>query len=131
MNINKYRLLVIFVLSLIGGTFLSPNARAEASEISAQQLYDRCRPLLLDPSSTSPGVTFCLGYMAGFIHGIQVLEVATHTTWLCLPEAATSSESARLFLRYIERHPEEVGESARLELLRALLPVLFCPRTPA
>ena len=73
----------------------------------------------------------CLGYIQGAVDAIN-LSLHPYSTlplppaW-CAPKEATTDELIRVFLKYIDGHPEELSHAAADVLWRAMIDSYPCP----
>jgi len=105
------------VLLTIGLLSLSLPAWSIADNADGNKLLSDCGPLIafLDGESVdldrdkSHGIGFCLGLMQGMLHMNQVYEYQLKGAALfCAPNSTTNGQAARIVVKYMRDHPEEL-----------------------
>ena len=71
----------------------------------------------------------CVGYMQG---ALDIFEATKAWNWspnagsICVPQEVSTEEAIRVFLKYMDEHPEELHFAAAAELQTALHTVFPC-----
>ena len=127
----------IFSVILLSLAFGVP---AHAQSETGSDLLMKCKTFLnkVDRTSEGPGTAFDIGFCAGFIGGVlsgaEVWEVTdkirkqTYPMAFCRPENANNGEIIRVFVKYLEDHPERLHEPAGLLLLTSLSTAFPCKK---
>ena len=120
-------------LVLFGLLLIAPLTHAQTK--TGEQMEENCKKLAA--SDTSPGgAAFDAGHCAGFIEGVintqQFLEVADQNhakgfpQRFCLPENVTNDQTLKVFLKFLNDHPERLHESAVVLLIESLAQAFPC-----
>lgn len=76
------------------------------------------------------GATFCASYIAGFLDATSLGRAQTgcaSNRAICLPDRGiTNDQVARLLVKFLREHPEQLHESGRMSLYIALAKVFPC-----
>jgi hypothetical protein len=115
---------------------------AVSSHQTATELRDLCKAYitsvdvgtatLLERERTQHqlNVGICLGYVQGAVDGYE-LELASglvpKSLKACVPKGATADELIRVFLKFIEGHPEDLSYAAADVVWRAMIVSYPCP----
>ena len=59
---------------------------------------------------------FCIGYVAGFAHALSLAGISA----FCLPDGINLSDAVKSFLKYVDEHPQELHQSAKVTVSHAL-----------
>jgi len=122
------RVLLLFPLLLLC-TSSSPAQIRVTSHLTATELRDLCREYIATDDATHPAGQ-CLGYIEGAVDAINVsrasiLSIHPHSTvplppaW-CAPKEGTTDELVRVFLKFIDGHPEKLSHAAADVVWQAL-----------
>ncbi len=86
--------------------------------LSTSELASKCRVSINITDGVIPAVSalqfqsgaFCDGYFLGFASGIQIMKYMNDsmTSRVCLPGNSEVGQWERVFLKYIDQHPEEL-----------------------
>ena len=124
----KVSLALIFAL-LASATALPAQSREAFTTnelVSACRIYiqltERTLPRIDSSDFTSAGI--CLGYMTGFAQAASV-QVESR---LCVPASVTTVQSIRVFLKYMDEHPEDLRLPTPRTLTAALANTFPCPK---
>jgi hypothetical protein len=88
---------------------------------SAKELRNSCRGYIATIDGTIQTVRnqinagICLGYIQGAVDGLQLAMatgVVSKSFKACVPEASTTDELVRVFLKFIDDHPEGLSYAA-------------------
>jgi len=108
------RIKTIALLVLIG-LFLLPSWSFADGDSDGNKLLSDCGQLimLLDGQSVdqsgSEGIAFCLGLLQGLLHMNQLYEHHLKGAALfCSPTGTTTGQAARIVVKYLRDHPEEL-----------------------
>jgi hypothetical protein len=127
------RITAVFVLLI--GLFAIP-AQAQKSEYKASQLLDECRidaritaasAAGKNVENTTPSEAISIGFCIGFIVGVTDGELGTYSVVdgvvyvLTTPEGYTSGQLTKVFMKYMETHPEMLDKEAEIAILYAVL----------
>ena len=79
-------------------------------------------------TSNAMGIGFCLGLMHGITHSNALYQVmAPGKELLCLPKSGVNNgQAARVVLRYLRDHPEQLHENDFILAMRALRDAFPC-----
>src|SRR5262249_38483900 len=122
------RVLLLFPLLLLCTSSLPAQIHPSAQTVNvithytATELRDLCREYIAIFDGTAPenpikGVKSgqCMGYILGAIDGLN-LEMAAgvgpKSLKACVPKTATMDELVRIFLKFIDIHPEQLHHTA-------------------
>jgi hypothetical protein len=136
---------IIAPLSLIVGVTLAiaaggpSHAKAEVGIYSALYIYGGCKSaesLSVSPSGTvtlaDSSAAFCWGAFT-VLRGVTTIlsdDRRTMALHVCAPTEATVSQYIRIFLKYVDDHPEIAHEDFDFVALSALIRAFPCkPRT--
>jgi hypothetical protein len=102
----------------------------------AKELRNSCRGYIATIDGTIQTVRnqinagICLGYIQGAVDGFYLAMV----TWevptsakACVPKEATTEDLVRVFLKYIDGHPEHLSDSAVSAVWQAMVASYPCP----
>jgi hypothetical protein len=136
---------IIVRLGLIIGMTLAitvrgpSHAKAELGIYSALYVYGGCKSaesLSPSPSGTvtlaDPSAAFCWGAFT-VLRGVTAILSDDHTTMalhVCAPTEATVSQYIRIFLKYVDEHPEVAHEDFDFVALSALIRAFPCKPRP-
>jgi hypothetical protein len=122
-------LLVAFSALLIVGSVTPIQAQSKTMDTtdglaSACRLYVEVASQSVAPTNTDKFTQagFCIGYMAGFAHAMSLEK----TPEFCLPDTINLSETVKLFLKYVDEHPQDLLLSAKVTVPRALQQAYPC-----
>jgi hypothetical protein len=108
------------------------SASAGAQTITGSDIISKCKQAIASADSLTPAsishfdAGFCSGFMAG-VNEDQVMWQASdkmdhrdHLLSYCFPDASTNGQLLRVFVKYLDDHPEELHESAAFLYLKAM-----------
>jgi len=120
-------------LIIIGLLSLSLPAWSIADNGDGNKLLSDCGPLIafLDGESVdenkSHGIGFCLGLMQGMLHMNQFYEYQLKGAALfCAPNSMTNGQAARIVVKYLRDHPEELHQPDSVLTFTALRAAFPC-----
>src|SRR6185295_8452520 len=98
---------------------------------TGSELLTKCKDFfnILDNNSSgfdAFGGGFCAGFVSGVLSGAEVWKVADtlrkqdHPMAFCRPEKSDNGQLVRVFVKYLEDHPEKLHEPAGVLLLASL-----------
>ena len=118
------RLIVILAVSL----FLLPANLAAAGR--TDQLLWKCNGTLPSEVDRIMGKMQCAGYLDGVLDTHRVLTFRSpRSRVFCIPKRGISIDQAiRVFVGWANNHPEELHNTARVSVLRALKEAFPCGR---
>ncbi len=87
---------------------------------SAVRMMDN--PSAQQTKTEMPGSTYCLGYVGGYIDGLNRLKDA-----VCVRDA-TLNTIVRVYVAYMQKNPKLMDEGKALGLLLALTDAYACPK---
>jgi hypothetical protein len=118
----------------------SSHSKAELGIYSALYVYGGCKlaeSLPVSPSGTvelaDPRAAFCWGAFT-VLRGVTTILSDDHTTMalhVCAPTEATVSQYIRIFLRFVDDHPEVAHEDFDFVALMALIRAFPCKPRPS
>ena len=123
------KMLLVFLSALLIVSSVTP-VQAQKTMDTTDGLASACR-LYVEVASQSVAPTntdkftqagFCIGYMAGFAHAMSLEK----TPEFCLPDTINLSETVKLFLKYVDEHPQDLLLSAKVTVPRALQQAYPC-----
>ncbi len=129
---------VLLILCISSTTQTKPSAGAAslpsfASTISAEDLVRLCRPVMnATPENTLPldqtnAAGFCMGYVTGVSDAVSYAENGgTFSQNLCIPKGVSSSQIARIVVKYGNDHPERLHLHATVFTIEALQGAFPC-----
>ena len=95
-------------------------------------LFD-CGPLVAfidgekQDESKATGVAFCLGLMQGMLHMNNYYEYNQKgATLFCQPDGNTIGQAARIVVKYLQEHPEELHKRESMLAIEALRVAFPC-----
>jgi hypothetical protein len=121
---------VLFVFALI--ICFLPFEQVRAGVTTGEEIQSKCKQIVERTPSFSSG--FCAGFVDGVIETQSMWEVweakgtivrNPHLSF-CLPEGATNDQIVKIFVKYLDDHPEELHEPASLLLVTSLRNVFPC-----
>jgi hypothetical protein len=128
---------VLLLILLLLCTLSSPAALVVHKD--AKELRDSCREVVaiidIPPGHATVGGGIeggiCLGFIQGVVDGFAVAagrgwEVPTSLK-ACVPEKASTDELIRVFLKYIDGHPENLSYAAADVVWQAMIASYPCP----
>jgi hypothetical protein len=104
-----------------------PNAPETLERFVARCIPDLSQIKTLEQVRDS---AYCVGYLNGMIEVHTILAGAgrARPQW-CLPEAGISNaEAQKVIIKWADDHPERLHESARVEIMIALVTAFPCPQ---
>lgn len=102
------------------------SARAEQR---ADELLWKCNGTAKDEVQAALGKLYCIGYISGLIDGHQITSniLKPEKKFLCLPKDGISNDQAvRIVVKWLNEHPEELHQTARVAVLVALRNAFPC-----
>ena len=126
----------IFAAILLSLAFCAP---AHSQSETGSDLLTKCKDFLNTVDKSAPyssafAVGFCPGFISGVLSGAEVWEASdtlrkvTHPMAWCRPEQANNGEIIRVFVKFLEDHPERLHEPAGLLLLTSLSTAFPCKK---
>ena len=113
-------ILTFFVL-LLGVSLLTHPAHAG---VNTDDLANMCRGNTGNPDI---GIAMCNMYIAGVTDMHFYGEYETGQRFFCFKESSvTSGDIRRLFLDWVQKHPDMIHQSARYTLIRAMTEAFPC-----
>lgn len=132
------KLLVLLVSCVAGLACICPRASAQyAFSMLADTLADSCRvsARIDDGGATAPVKDIiiaerCVGYLMGVLDGFEMVRATkemdpAHT--ICMPDGVKGPQAVRIFLKYINDHPEVLNKSAPAVVWLAMHQAYPCP----
>ena|ERR1039458_5580409 len=125
------RIVAVFVILL--GLFAIP-AQAQKSEYKASQLLDECKidaritaaaaaGKNIENTAASEGVSvgFCIGFVTGVTDGeLSTYAVVDGVVYVLIsPDGYTAGQLTKVFMKYMEAHPEMMDKEAEIAVLYA------------
>lgn len=112
-------------------------APAQAT-MTGNELLGHCN-LVLKQSDESGKITpeesvsifYCVGYLSGFIDSIQISTAIQNPKkpFFCAPPNGVENDQlARITVKWLKNHPENLHKTARVEVLFALTDAFPCPK---
>jgi hypothetical protein len=102
-------------------------APCQALALSGEVIKPMCAEVE-STSVTSPGATFCAGFMIGLVAGWnEAVSSAQSTNRLCYRKVVTPAQLGLVFSKYLRDHPEQLHESVFVLGIRALDAAFPCP----
>ena len=75
------------------------------------------------------GAAYCFGLVQGIVAMSQVYEYRLKkAAFLCVPTSVTNGQSARISLKYLRDHPEELHEQSSVLAFKALQAAFPCTK---
>ena len=131
-NLVSHNKMIGFLIT-IGLLSLSLPAWSIADNGDGNKLLSDCGPLIafLDGESVdenkSHGIGFCLGLMQGMLHMNQFYEYQLKGAALfCAPNSMTNGQAARIVVKYLRDHPEELHQPDSVLTFTALRAAFPC-----
>ena len=128
---------VAVLLSLV----LSADARAQTT--TGADIIGKCKQAVRDvdndtsadkPPVKSFDVGFCFGFIDGANSAQQVWAASdktnhrNHSMGYCFPDAVTNGQMLRVFVKYLDDHPQDLHEPAALLYIEAMRRAFPCGR---
>ena len=113
----------------------APAVANEAVVLDGNRLLAACRELLRGVEHAAP-TTFLGGVCTGFITGMVDMQFLYHEVnpetprLFCAPEGLQGEQSARVVLRFLERHPGHLYSAATSLIVQALHEAFPCTPAP-
>lgn len=120
--------ITIFVGVVLLSLILPGKAGAQAT--TGNEIQSKCKQLLNDNESFSSG--FCAGFVDGVVDSQDMWEASdkmqnrSHVQSFCLPGKSTNGQLVRVFIKYLDDHPERLNEPAALLLVESLRKAFPC-----
>jgi len=134
----RQKLFVLLVMCVVGSTCLCPRASAQyAFSMLADTLADSCRASARvdDGGATAPVKDIivaqrCVGYLMGVLDGFEMVRASkemdpAHT--ICMPEGVRDQQVVRIFMKYVNDHPDVLNKSAPAVVWLAMHQAYPCP----
>jgi hypothetical protein len=123
LTLAKLFILILLCLSTCGTASAGP---------TGAEVLDKCKNLV-DKGSVFEG-GYCAGFMDGVIDTARAWENSDeelkrkHEPWVrfCLPKEVTNGQIARVFVKFLEDHPEKLHFPANLLFIEALRTAFPC-----
>jgi hypothetical protein len=72
---------------------------------------------------------YCAGFVKGYVDAIVISDaIAPGTFFICLPNSLAPMHVTRVFVKYLQDHPESLHEQGRLLLQLALIKAYPCKK---
>src|SRR6266581_3882285 len=97
------RFLAIVLMSL---TLTASNGTAQMKEESGSANFPFCKTMLAALDNNGPGVNWRQGYCFGVVTTAMTMLILYNGG--CFPRESTFGQSLRVFVTYMERHPERL-----------------------
>lgn len=74
----------------------------------------------------------CMGYVSGVLDGIQLnTKICPESKFICSPdEGLTVEQLTKIVIKYLEEHPEDLQEEAKVLVIIALAKAFPCKNPP-
>ena|ERR1700733_4824606 len=114
------------------------SASTNAQTTTGADIIAKCKQAAADADNLKPDTVnrFDAGFCAGFMSGVnedQLMWQASdkmdhrdHILSYCFPDASTNGQMLRVFVKYLDDHPEELHESAAFLYLKAMHKAFPC-----
>ena len=135
-------LLFVLLLSLVSGCWAQTTGKHDGN-----QLLEDCGALIrhadsgFKVSDDSYGAHWCLGYIQGFVGGLDVMAMAESktyedyqkrkTSYVCFPEGSSYGQDVRVVVKWLNDHPETLHEDANTLTFTALRNAFPCDSSKA
>jgi hypothetical protein len=117
----KYRGLALFMMLIC---LVVPR---QAFALTGEAIKPMCAEVE-STAASSPGATFCAGFMIGLVGGWNAaVSSAQSTPPLCYRKVVTPAQLGLVFSKYLRDHPEQLHESVFVLGIRALDAAFPCP----
>jgi hypothetical protein len=128
------------LLVLCASSLHAQNAHGEGPHLRATQLRDECKKYVAVADGTLPkverqlhagSVGTCGGYVMGAADAFEVAMksgVLPEPLQACVPKESTGDELIRVFLKFIDSHPEKLSNSAAEIVWQAIIASYLCPK---
>src|SRR6266704_3564899 len=118
---TKHMLPFLAIAIFIG----SPSLQAETKLTTASELADNCAAMDSSGNMRDPGAFLstglCLGYLMGALQADNIrTKILGDKPSSCLPATFTTGQMVKIFLKYINDHPERLHLNAALVVLDSL-----------
>ena len=70
--------------------------------------------------------SFCLGLMQGILHMDQIYSFENGSGLICEPDGFNTAQAARIVVKYLREHPEELHQSSSILAFVALRAAFPC-----
>jgi hypothetical protein len=115
------------VVLLVGLVFIFPGVANGGVRVDnssrAEDLHKFCKPFTVE-SQPSVEKAYCRGYMVGWRGGIEGATIPDEKGFLqvvTFQEGVTDEQMARVFVSYMDSHPEEENKAPHVALLHSML----------
>jgi Rap1a immunity proteins len=104
-----------------------PNSFAQVT--TGEKIQSMCRAEMVAASGS-----FCAGFISGVLEeqfmwtANDTLHKRTHDFRFCLPEKSTNDQILKVFVKYLDDHPEELHKPAALLLIQAMVKAFPCQK---
>jgi Rap1a immunity proteins len=116
-------------VAILACSIFSSSVRAQTT--TGSDIISKCKQAVASADSPSATVNhYEPGFCAGFVAGINETEAMwqasdkddhrDHLLSFCFPDTSTDGQLLRVFVKYLEDHPEELHESAAFLYLKAM-----------
>lgn len=126
---KAHMLIAIGILSLASPTFADMNSGAALLKNCNAAIKQADGGTLTEEESL--GAVYCTGYLSGFMDShVMEINAKPKKPLYCLPETGlTNNKMAHILTAYFKKHPERSQESARLQVVSALLQSFPCKKS--
>lgn len=103
-----------------------PSPAPRSIQMRAYMTAARLEPYCTDTDPDNGNIQSCLGYLAGAMDQLLVMDALSPKPELCLPQGTELSILREAFLARLRAHPEERVMPAPLVADAAIVPLLSC-----
>lgn len=104
----------------------TPKPPIDPSGFRAKDLVKMCEAVTIDGAGVNAGGGYCLGFINGFMDGVEVTQAISEKKVLCPPQTMVDTLLVRVFLSRARSHPEELDDSARDQVAKAFIDAFVC-----
>ncbi len=135
MNTRLVALLLVCLLSIVPTVF-AQSKTTDDRMVKTETLIDQCRDEMRADEKDSASAEVmangivCLGYIRGFWDAAspQLALAASDTQNLCVPAEISLGQLARIYVKYMDDHPEKMDLPAAGSLLQAIMTAFPCQK---
>lgn len=133
----------IILIAVVIPLCLMVSASAHAQTTTGADIVSKCKQAVRDvdndtsadkPPVKSFDVGFCFGFIDGANSAQQVWAASdrtnhrNHPMGYCFPDAVTNGQMLRVFVKYLDEHPQDLHEPAALLYIEAMRRAFPCGR---
>jgi hypothetical protein len=117
--------MTIFVRVLACAALLAPVADATAQpanmDNSANGVYAGCKMFAQGQPTPNAQLAMMGNYCSGVLHGLAGMgQYVTVPEWIsCVPSESSTSQLARVFIKFVDEHPERMHQDFRVLTLES------------